>query len=277
MRITKEKAEEWFESYLNEREIAGGDDHEPDLGGSARPDYRIGKAGAAAICEVKQFSSSTLESTLEGMSYGCISSHQQYGTVRNKMNEAAKRQLREYADRSDALIIVLANPFGIRVPIYTPDDMLAAMYGDQGYVMEVDASGTGHNGEFAFLDNGVFGGGHHRYISGIVTLHRRDKAEDAKELWIEENRSRWDDCGDRQAIITAMLEILNSDSSWEEAANTAGHYFFTRTYETAATATGEAVAIPRYLFTGPNDEFWAMNKTNGLLELVHGGERDSTA
>jgi hypothetical protein len=276
MSVAKEKAEEWFESYLDEREVPGGDDHEPDLGGSARPDYRIGGDAAPAICEVKQFTGSTLETTLEGMSSGCISSHQQYGTVRNKMNEAAKRQLREYADRGEALIVVLANPLGIRVPIYTADDVLAAMYGDQGYTMEVDASGIGHNGEFAFLDNGVFGGGHHRYVSGVVTLHRRDKAEDAKELWIEENRARWDGCGDRQATMTAMLEILNSDPGWEEAVNTEGHYFLTHTYETAATATGEAVAIPHGLFTGPKDEFWAMNKASGLLELVHGGKRNQT-
>lgn len=271
----KEKAEEWFENYLDEREIAGGDDHEPDLGGSARPDYRIGRDAAPAICEVKQFTSSTLESTLEGMSYGCISSHQQYGTVRNKMNEAAKRQLREYADRGEALIIVLANPLGVRVPIYAPDDVLAAMYGDQGYVMDVDATGAGHNGRSAFLDNGVFGGGHHRYVSGIVTLHRRGKAEDAKELWIDENRPRWDGCGDRQAIMAAMLEILNSDPGWEEAVNTAGHYFFTRAYQTVAAATGEAVAIPRELFTGPDDELWTVNKDSGVLELVHRGKRDS--
>jgi hypothetical protein len=109
-----------------------------------------------------------------------------------------------------------------------------------------------------------------------VTLHCREKAEDAKELWIEENRPRWDGCWDRRAIMVAMMEILHNDPGFEEAANTEGHYFFTRTYETAATATGEAVAIPRELFTGPKDEFWAMNKTNGLLELVHGGKRTST-
>lgn len=54
----EEVSELWFEEYLLERGIGGGDDHHPDLGASRQPDYRIHSGTDTAICEVKEFKSS---------------------------------------------------------------------------------------------------------------------------------------------------------------------------------------------------------------------------
>ena len=52
---TKTRSEEWFEQYLRENGYEGATEHEPDLGGTKRPDYLVEENGAQAIVEVKEF------------------------------------------------------------------------------------------------------------------------------------------------------------------------------------------------------------------------------
>jgi len=61
----KKQSEVWFEEALAERGIAGGDVHQPDLGGAATPDYRIHRGGSCGvICEVKEFGSTGMSRRL---------------------------------------------------------------------------------------------------------------------------------------------------------------------------------------------------------------------
>ena len=268
MTSPKTESEKWFEAYAAERGLEGADVHQPDLGRPARPDYRIHRGGPGAICEVKEFTTSSLERRLEGVSYATVSGRDHFGTVRNKINEAAKKQLRPYAGGDDALVVVLANPLGIQVPIYQSGSVFEAMYGDGGWVMQIDpATGGGDQGEFALLDDGVFGGGRHRYVSAVAVLHRRKHAADAIERWRAERSSSWDAIADRDERVAATLEAHN-DPSYEEAAQTPGTYHYIQVYSTASTATGEAVRVPRDLFNGPRDQYWTMNAATGsCLEL----------
>ena len=81
------------------------------------------------------------------------------------------------------------------------------------------------------------------------------------------NRHRWDGIEDPGAAMAAILDAR--DEALEEAEATPGDYFSVRVYSTISTLTREAIPVPRSLFNGPRDQYWAMNGT-GELELVHG-------
>jgi hypothetical protein len=262
------ESELWFQRYAAEHGLHGADDHEPDLGKSARPDFRVNAGGPGVICEVKEFVTSSFQRRLADASFVTLSSHDQHGTVRNKIGKTAKRQLRPYAGRDDALVVVLANPRQVEVDIYEPSGVIAAMYGDPGYTFEVDSStGEGGDGRWACLDGGVFGGGHHTYVSAVVVLHRGTYAADAQRRWMDGQRYRWTDIEDRQARMAVIWEICQ-ESGFEDAGQAPGDYYFTTTYSTLAAATGGAVPLPEGVFEGPRDAKWAVNGTTGVIELV---------
>jgi hypothetical protein len=262
------ESEVWFQHYAAEQGLQGADNHQPDLGGSARPDFHVSSGGSGVICEVKEFTTSSLERRLTDRSFVSISGRDQHGTVRNKISKAAKRQLRPYADRGEALVVVLANPRDVQVGIYEPGDMIEAMYGERGFTFEVDpVTGQGGPGQFVHLDNGVFGGGLHPYVSAISVLHRRTRAADAQEQWMDENRFRWAEIEDRRERMSAVWEACH-DPGFEEASQTPGVYYFTHTYSTVGAATGTAVPLPEGIFDGPNDANWAVDSATGCLGLV---------
>ncbi len=188
------KSELWFQRYAAEHSLRGGDEHEPELGEDARPDFRISAGGPGVICEVKEFVTSSFHRGLQDPGVKMLSPRDQHGTVRNKIGKAAKRQLRPYADRGEALVIVLANPRDVQVDIYEPGGVVEAMYGDLGYTFQVNPStGEGGPGRWVCLDGGVFGGGRHTYVSAVVVLHRGTHAADARQRWMDEQRWRWND------------------------------------------------------------------------------------
>jgi len=266
--VRRQQSELWFEEYAAERGLEGGDTHQPDLGGPARPDYRVRLDRAGAICEVKEFTTLSLERRLKDVRFASVSSHDQHATVRNKIGKAAKKQLRPYAHLEEALVVVLSNPHDILVPIYEPGDVIEAMYGERGYTFPVDpATGEGGPGNYAYFDGGVFGGGLHSYVSAVVVLHKRDRAADARELWLDQNRHRWADIEDRRDKMAAVLEACR-DSSFEEASRVPGRYYVANTFSTVAASTGQAVPLPAGLFDGAQDAMWAMNPMSQCFDLV---------
>jgi hypothetical protein len=149
----KETSEDWFEHYLVDHDVDGGDDHHPNLGVSKRPDYRIGRGLPGAICEVKEFTTSGMEKRFAAAAGQpmSLSDKEVYGSVRRKISDAAS-QLKPLADRDEALVVVLANPHGVHVPLWRVDDIVACMYGNQGYSMLVNVeTGEGGPGEHVFL------------------------------------------------------------------------------------------------------------------------------
>jgi hypothetical protein len=69
--------------------------------------------------------------------------------------------------------------------------------------------------------------------------------------------------------VAAVAVLEGRDEALDEAEATRGDYFFVRVYSTISTLTGEAVPVPRSLFCGPGDQYWAMNERSEL-ELAHG-------
>jgi hypothetical protein len=272
MALTKAKeiSEDWFERYLVDHGVDGGDDHHPDLGVSKKPDYRISRDSSnGAICEVKEFTTSGMEKRF-AVSSGqpmSLSDNEVYGAVRRKISDAAE-QLKPVRDRDEALVVVLANPRRIHVPIWRVNDIVACMYGNQGYSMPINVeTGEGGPGEHVFLRDGALTG-KHRYISAVATLHHGTLAEEARQRWLDENRHRWEGIEERQEKALTMLEIMSAE--FDLLAQPEGDYFFVRVYSTLSTVTGKAAPVPRELFNGPRDQYWAVNPASKTLELVHG-------
>ena len=147
-------------------------------------------------------------------------------------------------------------------------DIVACMYGNQGYSMPINVeTGEGGPGEHVFLRDGALTG-KHRYISAVATLHHGTLADEARQRWLDENRHRWEGIEQHQEKAVAMLEIMNAE--FDPLAQPEGDFFFVHVYSTLSTATGEAVPVPRELFNGPRDQYWAVNLATKALELVQG-------
>jgi hypothetical protein len=203
----KNPAETQFEAYLAERGIAGGEDHHPELGADKKPDYRINRDGPPAIVELKGCEVSRMQERLHG-SRGAmmLSDDDVYGTARNTIKKAS-RQLRPYAGRGEALIVAVANPKKIWTPTEDAQETIAVLHGNPAFSVPISiASGeAAAGGESICAEDGVFGGGLHRYVSGVLTLHERTNARDAVERWHEENRPRWELVADRQEQMVVYL------------------------------------------------------------------------
>lgn len=272
---TKKTSEVWFERYASEHGIEGAEDHEPDLGSDAKPDFRVFRGDASAIVEVKEFDTSVLDRRLNEAGPGnvvMLNAESELATIRHKLGKAAKTQLRPYADRGEPLVICLANPNGVMIDLDS-DDILAAMYGDPAYVFDIDtATGAAVNdGRFEFTRNGAFVDSH-RYVSAVMTLHRGTLAVEARERWYDENRHRWAGIEDRIARSVAMLEARDDDLEAAEA--TEGDFYFVRVYEAKWAALGEAPRLSADLFSGPRDEFWQIDAEAGTISRL---ERQGTA
>jgi hypothetical protein len=265
----KTPAEHQFETYLFGVGLDGADDHEPDLGGEKRPDYRVSRGEAAVIIELKGFESSPLEMALEASSDFLVrDGRQELAPMRNKVGEAIK-QLRPYRDRPEPLIVCLANPNRLQVPCEDHEEVIAGMYGERGVQVSIatpENPGPPLDPEWFFGRNGVFGGGLHPYVSAVMTLHERTRREDAIERWHQDLKERLADIEDRQerAILTAEA---TREPAFAEADATQGNYHFVRVFETHHVGA-TAPRVPRDLFAGPHDEFRAYNPGNGCLELL---------
>jgi hypothetical protein len=268
----KTPSEDQFETYLREAGISGGEDHQPDLGGgpgARRPDYRVSRDDIAAIIELKGFETSPLEDALEcGGGFMVRDASQELAPVRNKIGEALK-QLRPYRDRSEPLIVCLANPSRLMVASENHDEVIAAMYGEPGVRVSIatpENPDPPDDAEWFFGRNGVFGGGLHPYVSAVMTLHERTCREAAIERWHDDMKGRLAGIEDRQERAILTFEATR-EPAFAEADATPGSYRFVRVFETHNVAA-TAPPVPRDLFTGPRDEFRAYNSENGCLELL---------
>jgi hypothetical protein len=268
----KSDAESQFEAYLIAAGIGGGEDHEPDLGGGVgarRPDYRVSLDDAAAIIELKGFETSPVEDALQrGGGVVIRDQSQELAPIRNKIGEAVK-QLRPYSERPEPLIVCLANPGRLMVACENQNEVIAAMYGERSVRVPIstpqnpEPSGSP---EWFLGRNGVFGGGLHRYVSAVMTLHEHAYREKALERWHQEMKERLAGVEDRQQRGILTLEATR-EPAFIKASETPGSYRFVRVFETHNVGT-TAPPVPRHLFAGPHDEFRAYNRQNGCLELI---------
>jgi hypothetical protein len=277
-------AEAQFEAYLEERGISGGSDRHPDLGGDKNPDYRISRGPSVAIVELKGIETSRMHDRLTSSTgTTMLSGNDIYGSARNTINKA-RRQLRPYANRGEPLVIAVANPRKLLTPTGDARETIAVLHGNPAFVLPISKSsgrlrtvllrlrGRGSEavpeGKSLCGEDGVFGGGLHRYVSAVITLHERTCAQDAADRWHQENGHRWDRITDRRERGVAYLEARDEALVTAEAESDS--YRFVRVFETLSAAEGiDAVPVPRDLFDGPCDEFWTVNLATGKFERAY--------
>ena len=93
---------------------------------SRKPDRLIDWAGERVVCEVKEFGADVVKSTGRVQMVG---DKQWYRPIRTKVHEAA-HQLRELAGSGKPLVVVLANPQGMFIPLTTGRHLRAVWQSD---------------------------------------------------------------------------------------------------------------------------------------------------
>lgn len=245
-------SEERFERYLEEQGYTF--EHEPALGVPKRPDYLVARAGDQALCEVKEFATTSIRDALTGLRVGFLSDKQVFGAVRNQL-DAAARQLKPLADRGLPLVVVLANPRGADVSL-DPEDVMAAMYGSPAYSIPIGPEGATGDGTYFFNRDGSYTA-KAAYISAVVTLHEWG----ADQEWADREVERFEDA----------WEFLRWAAEERRAGRVPeGSRRFVHVFHTASAATGEATPLPHTMFNGPDDAAWAV--VDGAYVQTRAGE-----
>jgi hypothetical protein len=225
MGVTKEASEKWFERYLRDTGHAGAERHEPYLGIPRRPDYLVSKGSGAAVCEVKEFSTSALDRRISA------SRGNAFSMSPADLDKASARRVRDAAEkleplrlRSIPLVAVLANPRDVWL----------------GVELSKMASGATR---FPFL-------------SAVVVLTMRQHARDYVEAWLAEH-------GD--AIRRASSSTVEHANALYEALSGLetrdGDYMRVDVIHTRGSQLGHAVPLSRSLFDGPHDKHWLTDAT----------------
>lgn len=223
-------------AYATQHGLDGASDHEPDLGGgpdAPRPDFRLSRGSSAAIVELKEYERSVLDDQMKsGATYFTLGDKDEYGQTRDKIKDA-RRQLKPYAFRGEALIVGLANPQRLWLSVTDPRMLLMAMEGDPTVTMPID-TGTGSAAgeiEHVYGRGGPLGNADHPYISGVAFVQQRTDDEGAD---VED--------------------------------------YFVVVCESKRVHEGTATAIPRELFTGDRDELWSYDPESRRYVREYGPE-----
>jgi hypothetical protein len=246
-------SELWCQQYLRDHGITGADDHHPDLGTKRKADFLISSNGAKAVCEVKQFEDSPIRRRANAVGSGryfCASARETYAPIRSQIESAAS-QLKELDGRGIPLVVVVANPLGLPVPL-APEHLGYAMYGhptvsgpydNRRGIIERLAPARGRNGK---LTNG------HQHISALVNLHRGSEAAHAHAAWLDTNRSRFSRIPDDAERMTAQVRAMDEEK-WPS-----GEYYFVNVFHTAAARAGRAELLSAEVFAGSRDRHWTV-------------------
>lgn len=236
-------AEVLFERYLRAHGYEW--EHEPELGVSSRPDYRVRRSGVEAICEVKQFETRAIREFGEAAGGPVVVPPRLlYDTIRNQLDSAA-RQLKPLADRDIPLVVVLANPLRATV-LLDPPFLFHAMYGGGHWATDGEPTpsieawpiptAAGRDGA---LTN------QHTYIGAVVALFTRR---------------------DPTAHFDAPPVPRNDPSPYVHVLD---------------TLSDAAVRLPDQMFDGPSDARWSPDDRNHYRQISGvirpGGMRDLDA
>lgn len=262
---SKQVSEEWFERYLRDHGLAGWEEHHPDLSDKRRPDYRVARGAQAAICEVKEFRTTRLRDRFRPGHAFVVSDAEEFGSVRNAVSNAAKKQLKPFRKCNEPLVVVLVNPHLADVSLEEPDEVLFALYGSPQVLLPVQTSGPSSAGQSVYGRGGVLRN-KHQYVSAVVTLHLRTNEADYWDNWLDAHRAEWEDIDDTTEQVLKLIELRETELARGRIPT--GDYLYVRVFSTKASAEGHAVAISQDLFAGPRDEFWAYEPASGMFVRV---------
>lgn len=267
------ESEEWFDRYVRDHGNEPGSP-EPDLGTSRRPDRVITWAGERVVCEVKEFAQDAVEGTGRPQMIGDT---EWYGPVREKVHQGA-RQMRELSGSGMPLVVVLANPQGMFIPL-TTSDVIYALYGNPGYSFKVDPLTGGAVTEpaaFAGRDGEITND--HPYLSGVLVLRHRTKAQDfADDLhrrlasehgWAHPPKTT--DDATRRALIFA--EVM--DRARERGEIPEGDYLFG---DLIVSMSKDATALSPKAVDGPRDSRWEFDARTGVYGDVRAKDEKAGA
>jgi hypothetical protein len=266
--MPKTSGDELFERYLREHGCEPGP-HEPSLadhGIEKRPDFLPGRGDLRIACEVEQFKfgASALERRLATQQPVSASPKEVYGPIRNHVAKAAQ-QLKPLIALELPLVVVLANPEGAMLDL-SVQHVLAALYGNPTYTMEIDpvAGAAVGEGRFEFGRDGKLTNDH-PYLSAIALLRRRERRVDRiDEIAAEERTGR--DPSDFDEAATEAVKLLQRLDR-EDLPN--DEYLYLDVIETMSEA---ARSLPDEWFDGEHDSRWRPN-ADGYFESVRGPRR----
>jgi hypothetical protein len=214
------ESEVWFDRYLREHGYDPGDP-EPDLGVSKKPDRLIERGGQRVVCEIKQFERGVFAG--RSGSIGSLLPRDVLKPIRSAVKEAAD-QLRPLQGSGDPLVVVLANPKKVDVPLEV-SDVIHALYGDPTYRFTIDTATGRAVGDVEFFAgrNGRLRN-FHRYISAVVVLRHRTNAQD----WVDERSAE---------LLEGSAEPRTLDEATELATEFLESSLEAETSPTATTST----------------------------------------
>jgi hypothetical protein len=253
----KTKADSWFETYLEQEGYSF--EHEPPwrertgVDTRKQPDYLVEHDGQRVVCEVKEFATTLITDRLTatanpntGVSVISVSDKEMFGAVRRQVQEAAKT-LKPFAACGLPLVVVLCKPARADAHLGSRD-VISALFGNP--IVRLPLSSTGERIGPAIREAGKDGvlTNHHRYISAVVAIHRREQRRD----WIDQASARIKaEPGERSEKAERLLKVVNQTDERGELPT--GSYFFAESFE---NALGNGPNLSRTLFTGERDSRW---------------------
>jgi hypothetical protein len=257
----RKTSELWFERYCESHEIdiRG---HEPDLGVSKRPDYLVARERQEVVCEVKEFTTSRFDELLKrGGGFFSLSEREELKPVRTQVREAA-RQLKPLEGSDWPLVVVLANPQSMHVPL-EPDRLINALYGDLTIAIDVSPEGAKGESRWGAGRHGRLRNDH-PYISAVVALRQGDLEDD----WWRDWHERYGPASAKtqeEALERARARSAAAARAREEEDIPQGEYY---RVDVIKTWSDTAKALPDDFFAGPRDTLWCYDGAGSAFVRV---------
>jgi hypothetical protein len=188
--------------------------------------------------------------------------------VRRTIGEAAV-QLEPLAGDERPLVIVLANPNGVVVPL-GDHEVIEAMYGELTVTFQVD-TGTGAPAtepEWVLGEGGRLAEVEAPWVSAVGVLRWGDREIDWRQNWIEDWKAQnWPEEPRSTDEALARYEAHRPELERALAAGDTptGEYFYIAVVETISQ---EAVPLPQEVFDSDRDRRWIFNAGESRYELL---------
>jgi hypothetical protein len=180
--------------------------------------------------------------------------------------------MRELAGSGVPVVVVLANPQGMFIPLTTAE-VIYALYGNPGYTFEIDT-------ETAVTELQAFAGrdreitSDHPYLSGVLVLRHRTNEQDyaddlpvnlaEKHGWLGPAKTM-DEATERALVFSKAM-----DETTERGEIPDGDYLYA---DLIVSMSNEATPLPPNVFDGPRDSRWEFDAQTGAYRNTR-EERD---
>lgn len=247
------QSELWFEGYCAAHGI-NVVAYEPDLGVGKRPDYLIETDGVEVVCEVKEFETTPIDELMKLGRFFMTSETVELKPIRGQVRQAA-RQLKPLDGSKWPLVVVLANPGRLHVPL-DPNGLIHALYGDLTISFEIGEHGSpvseprGGAGRHGRLRND------HRYISAVIALRQGDLEADWWHEW-HERYGPADAKTYEEAIERAKERSAAAERAEREEEIPKGEYY---RVDVVRNWSKSAAPLPAEVFAGDRDTLWEFDE-----------------